>query len=252
MDLSFVIPCSNEEQHLPSCLDSLLEQTIKPMQIIVVLNGCTDNSERIAKDYQKRFVDNNIEFDIVNSKKGLINARATGFSKVRGNLIASIDADSILIPQWVQYIFDSFEKDNNIVGVTGKTVFRNKSIAVKLLNLFNAAASRTKKTIPLRGNNCTIKNLNIDWCEGYNAMKEALESNGCILESHHDDFFLMHRLNKHGNIIYKKEAKASLFMKDKGTNKLNIFRLLERWQNRKQNSKMIADYFEKHKELVVD
>jgi len=123
---------------------------------------------------------------------------------------------------------------------------------VKLLNLFNAAASRTKKTIPLRGNNCTIKNLNIDWYEGYNAMKEALESNGCILESHHDDFFLMHRLNKHGNIIYKKEAKASLFMKDKGTNKLNIFRLLERWQNRKQNSKMIADYFEKHKELVVD
>ena len=72
MDLSFVIPCSNEEQHLPSCLDSLLEQTIKPMQIIVVLNGCTDNSEKIGKDFQKRFVDNNIEFDIVNSKKRLI------------------------------------------------------------------------------------------------------------------------------------------------------------------------------------
>ncbi len=252
MDVSFVVPCYNEEQHLPGCLESILEQTIKPMQVVVVLNGCTDNSEQIAKGFQKKFIANNIEFEIVNSKKGLINARATGFSKVRANVIASIDADSILIPQWVQYVLDTFEQQKNIVGVTGKTEFRNKSVSIGLLNLFQGASSRITKTVPLRGNNCAIRNLNINWYEGYNAMKETLESNGCVLESHHDDFFLMHRLKKHGAIVFQKEAKASLFMKDKGTKDLTAARLYNRWKMRKQNSKMIQDYFQKHQELVVE
>ena len=252
MDVSFVIPCNNEEKQLPNCLDSILEQTIKPMQVIVVLNGCTDNSEIVAKQFQGRFVSNNIEFDIINSKKGKINARALGFSKARGHVIGSIDADSVLIPQWVQHVLDAFEQDNNIVGISGKSVYRNKSPSILLLNLFNSFSSIFSKKVPLKGNNCAIRNLNLNWYEGYENMKEFLETNGCMLESHNDDFFLMHRLKKHGEILYHKDAKASLYMKDNNNNHINMLRLYQRWQNRKVNGKMISQFFMKHNELIVD
>ena len=56
MKISVIVPVYNVAEYLPKCLDSLLGQTLKEIEIIVVNDGSPDNSEEIVKDYQKRYM----------------------------------------------------------------------------------------------------------------------------------------------------------------------------------------------------
>ena len=52
--INIIIPIHNSEKWLPYCLDSLVNQTNKNFSVIAVLDNCTDNSERVIKDYQSK------------------------------------------------------------------------------------------------------------------------------------------------------------------------------------------------------
>lgn len=95
--LSLIIPAYNEEQHLQACLDSVAAQTVMPDEVIVVDNNSTDKTREIALGYP--FV------RVVNAKEqGIVYARNAGFDAARYALIGRIDSDSILPPNWVEYV----------------------------------------------------------------------------------------------------------------------------------------------------
>lgn len=97
LKLSIVIPVYNEERHLAACLDAIVAQLEPADEVVVVDNNCTDRSVEIAQHYD--FV------RIVKEKRqGVVFARAAGFNAARGDIIGRIDADSILPPNWTQYI----------------------------------------------------------------------------------------------------------------------------------------------------
>lgn len=54
--VSVIIPLFNKEKYIRCCLDSVIEQTYKPVEIIVINDGSTDLSEVIVKEYIKLFV----------------------------------------------------------------------------------------------------------------------------------------------------------------------------------------------------
>ena len=54
MKISIIVPVYNVAEYLSKCLDSLVNQTFKSIEIIVVNDGSTDNSEEIVKEYQKK------------------------------------------------------------------------------------------------------------------------------------------------------------------------------------------------------
>ena len=56
--ISIIIPIYNVEQYLPQCLDSIINQTYKNLEIILINDGSTDNSGKICDNYAK--VDNRI------------------------------------------------------------------------------------------------------------------------------------------------------------------------------------------------
>lgn len=89
--ISVVIPVYNSEKYLKKCLDSLLSQTIDNLEIIVVNDGSTDNSELILNEYLGKY--NNL-IKVFNQKNsGQAAARNLGISKASGEYIAFVDSD---------------------------------------------------------------------------------------------------------------------------------------------------------------
>lgn len=87
---SFIVPVYNTEKYLKKCLDSLVNQTYKDFEIIVVNDGSTDKSSNIISKYQKKYK-NIIVIDKEN--EGLSMARNRGVQKSNGKYIIFVDSD---------------------------------------------------------------------------------------------------------------------------------------------------------------
>ncbi len=118
MKISIVIPVYNEEDYLPACLDAIAAQTVMPDEVIVVDNNSTDSSKQIASSY--KFVKL-----VSESRQGIVFARNRGFDTARSEIIARIDADTVLPPDWIERIQKSLmsEADGSYAAVTGAPRF---------------------------------------------------------------------------------------------------------------------------------
>jgi glycosyltransferase involved in cell wall biosynthesis len=88
--VSIIIPLHNVEKYLRQCLDSVVNQTLKEIEIICVNDGSTDNSLQILEEYAKK--DDRVR--IINKKNmGVGAARNTGLKYVKGEYIGFVDSD---------------------------------------------------------------------------------------------------------------------------------------------------------------
>ena len=91
--ISVIVPIYNSEKYLTECLDSIVNQTLKDIEIICVNDGSTDKSKQIVEKYQKKY--NNIV--LINKKnQGVINARIDGIKAATGEYIGFVDADDYI------------------------------------------------------------------------------------------------------------------------------------------------------------
>lgn len=99
--VTVVIPARNEERILERCLLALQRQPDPAEEIIVVDNGSGDGTAAIAERFSRVRV-------ISEPRPGITYARTTGFDAARGEVIARIDADSLVRPDWVRRLRDAF------------------------------------------------------------------------------------------------------------------------------------------------
>ncbi len=92
--ISVIVPVYNVEDYLTTCLDSLINQTHKNIEILIVNDKTPDNSQQIIDDYKKR--DKRIVSIIHDVNKGLGGARNTGISNATGDYISFVDSDDWL------------------------------------------------------------------------------------------------------------------------------------------------------------
>ena len=78
MKISVIVPVYNVEEYLGKCLNSLVNQTLKDIEIIIVNDGTKDNSEKIINKFLKKY--NNIKY-YKKENGGLSSARNYGISK---------------------------------------------------------------------------------------------------------------------------------------------------------------------------
>lgn len=108
--MSVVIPAYNEGEFIEPVLKSLLNQTYKDFEIVVVDNNSSDNTAEIARKFGARVVTQPL--------KGVAAARDMGFRAARGEIVASTDADGVIPDGWVERIAKAYTKEN-IVGFAG-------------------------------------------------------------------------------------------------------------------------------------
>lgn len=111
--ISVIIPIYNVEKYLPRCLDSVLAQSFKDLQIICVNDGSKDDSLNILNDYAQK--DDRILI-ISQENKGLSGARNTGLDAAKGKYIFFLDADDYLHPQALETFYNiALKTDSPIV-----------------------------------------------------------------------------------------------------------------------------------------
>jgi glycosyltransferase involved in cell wall biosynthesis len=112
LSISLVIPVYNEESYLAACLEAATHQAEPFDEIIVVDNNSTDGSAMIAASYPGVKV-------LHEPKQGVVHARNTGFAAARGDIIARIDADTLVPADWTQKAQEIFA-DPAVDAVSGR------------------------------------------------------------------------------------------------------------------------------------
>lgn len=127
--VSIIVPVYNVEKYLSHCLDSLINQTLKDIEIIVVNDGATDNSPKIIEKYAQK--DSRIR--VVNQKnQGLSGARNSGVKIANGDYISFVDSDDWLDVNFIEKLYSSAIKNNADIAVGGMKRQREKSFKYRL------------------------------------------------------------------------------------------------------------------------
>ena len=113
--ISVIVPFYNQKQFLSECVDSLLNQKFKPLEIILVDDGSNDGSEKIAKDYAKK--NSNVRY-VYQDHKGVGAARNTGIDNVRTKYLMFCDSDDWMDAEAIQFMYDKLTKNNADIVIT--------------------------------------------------------------------------------------------------------------------------------------
>ena len=96
--VSVIIPVFNVRPYLSEALDSVVHQTYKNIEIIIIDDGSTDGSETMCDDYAQK----DSRVCVVHQKnRGLSNARNVGLNITKGNFVAFIDSDDVYHPDFI-------------------------------------------------------------------------------------------------------------------------------------------------------
>lgn len=106
--ISIVIPTYNYAAFLPTAIRSCLDQTYKPIEIIVVDDGSTDNTKEVIKEF------NNHIIYFFQENKGVSAARNKGLDLARGAYIAFLDSDDYLTKNSIELRVEILKKYNDI------------------------------------------------------------------------------------------------------------------------------------------
>lgn len=135
LKISFVIPALNEEKYIKETLVAILNQAQLNLikEIIVVNNGSTDRTAAIVRNFK-----NNVRL-IDQPKPGLALTRLTGFKAAKGDIIASIDADTLIPPYWAERIEEKFSANHHLMAIGGPYIYTGKEKWWKIISYSYAA-----------------------------------------------------------------------------------------------------------------
>lgn len=127
-DISIIVPIYNAENYLDKCIESLLNQTKKEIEIILINDGSTDNSEKIIKSYK----DKRIKY-FKNENQGIGKTRNFGIEKAKGKYLMFVDSDDYIDKNMAKLMFDkAFSNSLDMVVCDYYKVINNENIEEKL------------------------------------------------------------------------------------------------------------------------
>lgn len=124
-EISVIVPVYNVQKYLRKCLNSLVKQTFKDIEIIAVNDGSTDDSEEILKEYAEKY-DN---FSYYNKENGgLSDARNFGLKHANGRYVAFVDSDDYVDRTMYEKMYNkALENNYDYVECDFYWVYQNKN-----------------------------------------------------------------------------------------------------------------------------
>lgn len=137
--VSVIVPAWNEEVGIVKTVKSILRSDYRNMEIVVINDGSTDNSDRLMREfvaqYEKENAGNSVKIDIVyhykeNGGKG--RALNDGIRMSTGDIIISIDGDCVLAPETVRNFVRHFE-NKKVMAAVGNVKIGNRKTLLETL-----------------------------------------------------------------------------------------------------------------------
>lgn len=121
--ISIIVPVYKVEKYLKKCLDSIINQTHKNLEIIIVDDGSPDGCPNICDEYSK----NDDRIKVIHQKNmGLSIARNNGIKLATGEYIGFVDSDDFIEPTMYEDLYNAIIKNNAQMSICNFNVITNK------------------------------------------------------------------------------------------------------------------------------
>ena len=174
MTISFAIPAHNEEKHIRRCATSVLREARRSghaVEIIVVDNASTDCTAAVAEAIPGVRV-------VREPRKGLSFAREAGFRESHGDLLACIDADTVVPPGWIRKAVHAFERSPRLAALSGPYFYYDLSSFTQFLVILWYISSFlvmavlaqyvARRSALIQGGNYVVRRRCLEKIGGYN------------------------------------------------------------------------------------
>ena len=123
--ISIIIPIYNAEKYLERCLQSVITQTYKNLEIILINDGSKDNSKKICEEFKNK--DSRIRL-INKENEGVSTARNNGIDLITGEYVLFVDSDDWLEKEMCEILLNKIEKEKTDIVVCGyNNYYENKN-----------------------------------------------------------------------------------------------------------------------------
>lgn len=186
MKVSVIVPVYNVYEYLDKCLNSLVNQTLKNIEIIVVNDGSPDNSEEIINKYVKEY--SNV-YSYKKENGGLSSARNYGLKYAKGEYIAFIDSDDFVELNMLEEMYNKAKEDNSDIVICDYYSLEEKE--KRYINCHLKMSSNSKKEYLLSPPNAWIRLIK----------KEIMDKEKFTEGLYYEDLDINPRLFIHANKI---------------------------------------------------
>jgi glycosyltransferase involved in cell wall biosynthesis len=191
MKISLIIPAYNEEKYIRECLSSVEKYGKDFFEVIVVNNASTDKTALIAESFPFVRV-------VYQPQKGLLWARQKGFEESSGDILAYMDSDCIIDSTWFDKISKEFNKNENLVSLSGPYIYYDISkiqkFFVRLFWMILGLTSYFFTGYMIVGGNFAAKKTAIEKISGFNTQEVLFYG---------EDTDLARRLSPYGKVKFE-------------------------------------------------
>lgn len=216
--ISIIIPARNEERHLTRCLDALVSQIEAPHEVIMVDNASSDATADIARQYP--FVRLLSEAQV-----GRVFARETGFRAATGDILARIDADAVVPPDWTKRLREYFERPQAMqTAWTGGALFYNVRFPHVVSAIYDVLVFQFNRLLighpTLWGSNMAVPRQ----------LWQNVTNEICTRNDVHEDLDLAIHLHNHGTpIVYDRHTKVHVQLRRVRSSRHELWDYLQMW-----------------------
>ena len=114
--ISVIVPCYNIESYLPRCIESILAQTYKNLEIILISDGSTDGTDEVIREYAKK--DSRI-IPVFKQNSGVSDTRNRGLDIATGDYIGFVDGDDYIEPEMYETLLKNAIENNADISHCG-------------------------------------------------------------------------------------------------------------------------------------
>jgi glycosyltransferase involved in cell wall biosynthesis len=216
--ISIIIPAYNEERYLLRCLDSIAAQVERPFEVIVVDNNSSDDTAAVARAYPFVRV-------VHESRQGRVFARNAGFAAAAGGILARIDADAVLPPDWTTRVSAYFSRPEALrTAWTGGALFYNVRFPRLVSGIYDLLVFRFNWLLAghptLWGSNMALPRT----------LWKEVRGEVCLRNDIHEDLDLAIHIHRHGSrIVYDKRIKVHVQLRRVRSSRRELWRYLQWW-----------------------
>ena len=219
MKISVIIPTMNRSSDLRLALDTLLGQTYKPFEVLVI-DQSLDDKTRVLITEKKAVVQEkqiNLEY-VFQEEKSSVKARNRGIEMALGDIVSFLDDDIELFEDYFEKVVRYFKEDASLGALSGNTLIKNKlggwkwSLRKILLNIFllndfkgNMTASGFGYPVYERE---IDRVMSVEMLPGCNMNMRA----GCIPDLRFDEWFTGYSYREDVELSYRVSLKAKVLM----------------------------------------
>jgi len=138
--ISIVVPVYNVEQYLEKCVNSIINQTYKNLEIILIDDGATDSSGKLCDELAK--IDNRIKV-YHKENGGLSDARNYGVERATGDYIGFVDSDDCIDSEMYEKLYEAIRKENvDVAECNLKIIYPDREELFTEQNYYNVCTKQ--------------------------------------------------------------------------------------------------------------